>query len=259
MSGSGTGYRLVLSYDGSSYHGWQEQRGVSTVAGAVLDAIASCTGERPPIRAAGRTDAGVHAHGQVAAFTLSRDWAPARLQAACNARLPEDIAVVEAERAEVGFDPRRSAWRRTYRYLLAPSAVAAPIGRQYAWRVSQQLEIEPMREAAGLVVGRHDFGAFGRSPQPGGSTVRTVDMAAVEAGQGLVAVAVRGDAFLRHMLRSLVGALVAVGEGRMGLPEFATALAGGPLGSASWRLAPAHGLHQWRVDYQRPRMLGAKV
>ena len=259
MSEIGSGYRMVVAYDGTAYHGWQAQSGVRTVEGALILALAAATGERVRVRAAGRTDAGVHAHGQVVAFVLSRDWSPPQLLAACNSHLPEDIAVLEADRAELDFDPRRRAWRRTYRYLLAPTRVPSPIGRQYAWRVSPQLEIEPMREAARLVVGRHDFAAFGRSSEAGASTVRTVEMAAVESRVGLIAVEVRGDAFLRGMLRNLVGALVAVGEGRLALADFAAAVAGGHRGAGSWRLAPAHGLHQWRVDYERPLTRGAKV
>ncbi len=250
---------MVVAYDGTAYHGWQAQAGISTVEGALVLALAAATGERVRVRAAGRTDTGVHAHGQVVAFVLTRNWSPPQLLAATNAHLPADVTVLEADRAELDFDPRRRAWRRTYRYLLAPARVPSPVGRQYAWRVSPQLEMEPMREAARLLVGRHDFAAFGRSPQPGGSTVRTIDMAALESRAGLIAVEVRGDAFLRGMLRNLVGALVAIGEGRLGLADFAAAVAGGHRGASSWRLAPAHGLHQWRVDYERPLSRGANV
>ncbi len=250
---------MVVAYDGTAYHGWQAQAGISTVEGALVLALAAATGERVRVRAAGRTDTGVHAHGQVVAFVLSRNWSPPQLLAATNAHLPADVTVLEADRAELDFDPRRRAWRRTYRYLLAPTRVPSPVGRQYAWRVSPHLEMEPMREAARLLVGRHDFAAFGRSPQPGGSTVRTIDMAALESRAGLIAVEVRGDAFLRGMLRNLVGALVAIGEGRLGLADFAAAVAGGHRGASSWRLAPAHGLHQWRVDYERPLSRGANV
>lgn len=258
MSELGCGYRMVLAYDGTAYHGWQAQAGVSTVEGVLVNALAAVTGERVRVRAAGRTDAGVHAHGQVVALVLRRNWSPPQLLAACNAHLPQDVRVLAVDRAELDFDPRRRAWRRTYRYLLAPASVSRPIGRQYAWRVSPYLEVEPMRAAAQLVLGRHDFAGFGHSPEAGGSTVRTIDMAAIEPGSGMIAVEVRGDAFLRGMLRSLVGALVAVGEGRLRLGEFAKVVDGGPRGANSWRLAPAHGLHQWRVDYERPQLGGAK-
>lgn len=246
------GYRLLLAYDGSAYHGWQEQSGTATVGGSFAEALVAATGERPPIRAAGRTDRGVHAHGQVVGFELAREWPPAALMAACNRQLPEDIAVLAVAPAEAGFDPRRRAWRRTYRYLLSCSPVPLPVGRQYVWRVPRRLEIEPMREAARLAVGTHDFGGFGVSPQPGGSTIRTVDRAELACRDGLLTVEIRGDAFLRGMVRNLVGALVAVGEWRVGLPEFGAALARTAAGPVRWRMAPAHGLHQWQVEYRWP-------
>ena len=252
-------YRLVLAYDGSDYHGWQAQAKVATVGGAFADALAVVTGQRPQVRAAGRTDAGVHAHGQVVGFSLVGAWAPRALRDACNTQLPADIAVVGAEPASPDFDPRRSAWRRTYRYLLNLSPVRMPVGRQYSWRVGPGLALSPMRVASSLAIGTHDFGAFGRSPRPGGSTIRTVDLVEVSRRSGLVAIEVRGDAFLRGMLRNLVGALVAVGTGRIGAQQLAADLAGGRPEGHPWRSAPVHGLHQWRVDYDRPGMAGAAV
>jgi len=252
-------YRMVLAYDGSEYHGWQAQAAVATVEGAFSDALSAVTGERPRVRAAGRTDAGVHAHGQVVAFNLGSAWDPLALSDACNAHLPADIAVIGAGAAAAGFDPRRSAWRRTYRYLLNLSPVRIPVGRQYSWQVGPGLALEPMRAASSRAVGTYDFGAFGRSPLAGGSTVRTVDLVEVSSRAGMVAIEVRGDAFLRGMLRNLVGTLVAVGAGRIGPQEFAALLAGDWPDGQPWRTAPAHGLHQWRVDYDRPGMAGAVV
>jgi tRNA pseudouridine38-40 synthase len=250
-------YRMVLAYDGSEYHGWQAQAAVATVEGAFSDALSSVSGERPRVRAAGRTDAGVHAHGQVVAFSLSDGWDPRVLGDACNAHLPADIAVVGSGVAAAGFDPRRSAWRRTYRYLLNLSPVRIPVGRQYSWRVGPGLAIDPMRAACSLAVGTHDFGAFGSSPAAGGSTVRTVDLFEVSPRAGMVTIEVRGDAFLRGMLRNLVGSLVGIGTGRIRPPAFGALLAGGRLGGQPWQTAPVHGLHQWRVDYDRPGMAGA--
>lgn len=250
---------MVLAYDGSGYHGWQAQAAVATVEGAFADALFAVTGERPRVRAAGRTDAGVHAHGQVVAFSLGRGWDPRALRDACNAQLPADIAVIGSGVAATGFDPRRSAWRRTYRYLLNQSPIRIPVGRQYSWRVGPGLALEPMRAASSLAVGTHDFGTFGSSPAEGGSTVRTLDLVEVSTQVGLVAIEVRGDAFLRGMVRNLVGALVGVGTGRIDPQAFAGLLDRGRSQSQPWRTAPAHGLHQWRVDYDRPRMAGAAV
>ena len=253
-SPAGSSYRLVLAYDGTEYHGWQLQAGVPTVAGRFLDALEAATGTRPRLRAAGRTDAGVHAHGQVVSFALEHPIPAARLLHACNQHLPHDIAVVAAELAPEGFDARRDAWRRTYRYLLSPSATISPWLARYSWRVSPALELEPMREAAHALLGTHDFGALGRSPWPGGSTTRTLDMIAIERAEGLVRVDVRGDAFLRGMLRSLVGALVSFGLHHPRRLDATAMLEPGR--GRRWLTAPARGLHQWRVEYHRPAMVG---
>ncbi len=247
-------YRLVLAYDGTDYHGWQAQPGVATVSGRFSQALESACGVRPTVRAAGRTDAGVHAHGQVVSFQLDEAIDPERLRMACNQHLPADIVVVRADLARDGFDPRRDAWRRTYRYLLSPSRALSPVLARYAWRVSPALELAPMREAARSLLGTRDFGELGRSPWPGGPTTRTVDMIEVQQVDGLVRVDVRGDAFLRGMLRNLVGALVSFGVHRLrrsDLPEILE-----PGSSRRWLKAPARGLHQWRVEYHRPAMVG---
>lgn len=247
-------YRMVLAYDGTDYHGWQPQPGVATVSGRFSDALEAACGVRPRVSAAGRTDAGVHAHGQVVAFQLAQAWDPERLLRACNQHLPADIAVLRADFAQEGFDPRRDAWRRTYRYLLSPSSTMSPTLARYAWRVSPRLELAPMREAAGAFLGTHDFSELGQSSWPGGPTTRTVDMIEVQQADGLVRVDVRGDAFLRGMLRNLVGALVSFGVRRLGRADLHEILERGS--SRSWLKAPARGLHQWRVEYHRPAMVG---
>jgi tRNA pseudouridine38-40 synthase len=253
LAGAAT-YRMVLAYDGTDYHGWQAQPGVATVSGRLLEALEAACGARPTIRAAGRTDAGVHAHGQVVSFRLEEAVDPERLRLACNQHLPADIVVLRADFAAAGFDPRRDAWRRTYRYLLSPSRALAPTLARYVWRVSPALELQPMREAARALVGTHDFGELGKSPWPGGSTTRTVDMIEVEPVEGLVRVDVRGDAFLRGMLRNLVGALVSFGVHRLRPSDLPWILE--PGSSRSFLRAPARGLHQWRVEYHRPAMVG---
>jgi tRNA pseudouridine38-40 synthase len=244
------GYRLVIAYDGTRYHGWQAQPQVATVEGELSRALAELTQERPVISAAGRTDAGAHAHGQVVSFSLSSEWSAEALKGGCNARLPEDIGVLEAAMVGVDFHARWQAWRRTYRYLFRESAAPAPVGRQYEWRLSGPLELAPMEQAARLLVGSHDFGAFGRSPRVGGSTVRTVDRAELAWSAGRITLEVRADAFLRGMMRNFAGALVAVGRGRARVAHLAQALAGAELYHAPWPMAPAHGLHQWQVEYR---------
>lgn len=241
--------RLTLAYDGTHYHGWQRQPRADTVAGRLMGALEAVTGERRQLLAAGRTDAGAHAGGQVVAVALARDWAPDQLLVACNRELPQDIRVTKAEPAAVGFDPRREAWRRTYRYLLRTGPGPRPRGCQYSWAVPTRLELAPMRAAAASLLGRHDFGSFGRSPVPGGSTVRLLDRAGLAPTPTGLRMELRGDAFLRGMVRGLVGALVAVGSGRLGAGEFSSLVDCPRPGAAAHLSAPAHGLHLWNVEY----------
>jgi len=251
-----TSYRMVLAYDGSRYHGWQAQPQVATVQGEVSRVLQELTCEQPVIKAAGRTDAGAHAHGQVISFSLQSAWTPGALKGGCNARLPEDIGVLETTLVGPGFHPRWQAWRRTYRYLVRGAAIPDPVGRQYEWRVRQSLESSPMRAAARLLLGTHDFAGFGSSPFPSGSTTRTVDRAEITGQDGLLIIEVRADAFLKGMMRNFAGALVAVGAGRASAADLARALAEPAPLSAGWETAPAHGLHQWQVEY---RASGAEV
>ncbi|HYA00358.1 MAG TPA: tRNA pseudouridine(38-40) synthase TruA [Candidatus Binatia bacterium] len=248
-------YRLTLEYDGGAFHGWQRQPGLRTVEGELRQALRPLSGAEPELTAASRTDAGAHAHGQVVGVRLDRDWLPDTLQRALSALLPRDIAVSEVSRAPEGFHARHDALRRTYRYLVVPRRV--PVARRFAWEVSGQLDLDAMRAAVTLFRGRHDFGAFGRSPRPAGSTVRTVHQVSVRVVTGLgggqhfsaVVIEVTADAFLHGMMRALAGALVEVGRGRLTRDELAAALRG-PSGAADrLTIAPAHGLHQWSVAY----------
>ncbi len=255
-------YMLTLEYDGAGFSGWQRQPGRRTVEGRLLLAISEATGETPALTASGRTDAGAHAHGQVAGCTLRRAWDPERLRRAVNARLPEDVTVVDLTAAPPGFHARFDAIARTYRYVVAPRSRPA-VGRQYAWFVEGGVAVEAMRAAARLLVGTHDFAAFGRSPRPGGTTVRTVhdvdvrlmampEVAAVAAAapaepRAVVVIDVTADAFLYGMMRALAAALVAVGTGRSDATEISAMLSSGTRRARA--AAPAHGLHQWRVVY----------
>ena len=254
-------YALTLEYDGTRFSGWQRQPGVRTVEGALLDAIAAATGEQVRLTAAGRTDAGAHAHGQVAGCALHREWEPRRLRAALNAHLPEDAVVLEVRPAPTDFHARFDARSRTYRYLVAPRAERAAVARDHAWRVARQLDVEAMRRAAAQLVGTHDFAAFGRSPRAGGSTVRTIHALSVSAHvlpdpdgrpaadpRTVVTIDVTADAFLYGMMRAIAATLVAVGDGRLDAPSVASLL-DAPRTARRLPIAPAHGLHQWAVTY----------
>lgn len=252
-------FQMTLAYDGTDYHGWQVQPGVQTVAGSLAGAIESTCGARPHLAAAGRTDAGVHAHGQVAVATVPCPVDPTQLWRGCQRNLPPDIRILDAAPAPDGFDPRRDAWRRSYRYLLVAGSWLPPGLGRYAWGVDPRLELSPMREGAATLLGAHDFGAFGTSPEPGGTTRRLVDLLEVRRRSGLIEIEVRADAFLRGMLRSMVGALVGLGLRRLGQGELREAVALGAGARRRWAPAPARGLHQWRVEYHRPSMLGVRA
>ena len=253
-----TTHRLTLEYDGTDFHGWQSQPAVRTVAGTLLDAIELVTGERPAFTAAGRTDTGAHAHAQVVGIHLRRDWEPATLRAALNAVLPADVAIVDAERCAPGFNARRDAVLRTYRYVVASRDARTPVLRRHAWYVRGPLDLDAMRAAAAALEGRHDFRGFGTATHPGGSTTRTVAGITIETAgvepdapraPQLVVISVRANAFLRGMMRSFAGALVAVGQGRRPASWVADLVREGAARDGSLTVAPARGLHQWAVSY----------
>lgn len=255
--------RLVLEYDGGDFHGWQSQQSVRTVEGVLLEALCHVTGESPRLSAAGRTDAGAHSHGQVVGLPLARTWEPERLSNALNAVLPPDVAVRSVAPARDGFNARFDALSRTYKYVVVARRARSPLLRRHAWQVSGDLDLTAMREACALLVGRRDFAAFGRSPREGGSTVRTVERAevrraiAAEAGHTpAYVIEVSADAFLYGMMRTIAGALVAVGRGRMSVADVAAMLAD-PTDCATVTVAPARGLHQWSVTY--PAAPGAET
>ncbi|MGI8608688.1 MAG: tRNA pseudouridine(38-40) synthase TruA [Candidatus Dormibacteria bacterium] len=243
-----TRYKLVLEYDGTAYHGWQEQPGgQATVAASVRNGIARLTGERPRLNAAGRTDAGAHSLGQTVSFDLDREFAPERLLGGLNAVLPADIAVREVATAEAGFHARFSARRRTYRYLVENRPERGALLRDRAWHVRQPLDLGAMRTAATDLLGEHDLGAFGSDPA-GRNTVRTLFRARVRRMRdGLVAFELTANAFLYGMVRRMVGFLVEVGLGRRAAGDSRQMLLPGAVAGA--RVAPARGLYQLAVEY----------
>lgn len=261
-------YSLTLEYDGTDFAGWQIQPSARTAMGVFKDALNAVTSETPALTAAGRTDAGAHAHGQVVGCTLERGWDPATLRKALNATLPADIAVRQAAVRSSDFDARRDAVERTYRYVIVCRDGRAPVLRRNAWTVRGPLDIDAMRSAAAHLVGRHDFAAFGSAPRTGGSTVRQV--AAVSVDRNAVAsdaaepdidavvITVHADAFLRGMMRSFTGALVKIGQGRATPAWLGSLVDTATTRDPSVSVAPARGLHQWSVRYEpTPQELAA--
>ena len=245
-------YRATLAYDGSDFEGWQLQsaaRPARTVQVTVEQALAQLGGGQPVrVHAAGRTDAGVHALGQVISFDLPRELEPATLARALNGLLPRDVRVLAAEPAPPGFHARRSAIGKLYRYELDTDRVQLPQRRRFAGHLPGALDAAAVGAAAALFVGRHDFASLMSSGSPVRSTVRTITRSeAWLAGPGLV-YEVEADGFLRKMVRSLVGGLLAAGSGQSSIGDLARALAARD--RSAWPPpAEARGLTLVRVDY----------
>jgi tRNA pseudouridine38-40 synthase len=238
--------KLIVEYEGTRYHGWQAQASAPTIESALRAAIIELTGEKPTLTAAGRTDAGVHALGQVVNFKLEKPFAIDQLPGALNARLAGDISVRHAELVDDSFNARYSARARHYAYRIRQALPRGAYQRQYAWGVRDVLDLDAMRAAGQLLVGQHDFAAFGRSPQPGGHTVRRVQKIEISAAGDWVTILVAADAFLFGMVRRIAGALVDVGRRKRTLDWIDELLAGSARGL---RLAPAQGLVQVKVEY----------
>jgi tRNA pseudouridine38-40 synthase len=221
------------------------------VQGVLEEAVRQATGEASRVAFAGRTDAGVHARGQVASFlTASRHTADV-MQRALNAWLPDDVAVICATETPIEFDPRRDAVRRRYRYVIENRPARPALDRERAWHVPGDLDVEAMSAAAQAVLGRHDFAAFAsRLERPGASAIRTLFRFDVRRLDARVCCDLTANAFLPHQVRRMVGALVEAGKGRLGREDYARLLEGSP--ASAGPAAPAHGLYLMHVEYAPP-------
>lgn len=244
-------YRALLSYDGTVYAGFQRQAGdAPTIQGAVERALAVVTGQRATVRGAGRTDAGVHATGQVIAFDVNWAHSEAALGRAINAHLPHDIALWAVVQHE-GFHPRFDALSRVYVYTVALAPHRLPLMRDRAWWLRAGLDGSAMQQAAKMLIGRRNFAAFGRPPQ-GENTVRTVIASqwatAGRNGYTEWVYTIEADAFLQHMVRRIVGALVDVGQGNLTMEAFTALLERAALRQKG-SIAPPQGLVLEYVRY----------
>lgn len=240
--------RLVLEYDGTAYAGFQIQSGRPTVQEAVERAIHNLTGEDVRIIGAGRTDAGVHATGQVVNFHTSTHHGPSTIMRALNALLPEDIAVVDADEVPPDFHARFSARSREYRYTILNRRAPSPLRRHTALHVPQPLDVEAMQGACTYLIGTHDFASFGGAMRAEGTTVRTVYRAECWRSGDLVLIEMEANAYLSRMVRSIVGTLLKVGLGRW-RPDDVAAVLTAAYRQRSAPVAPAHGLCLTRVNY----------
>lgn len=240
---------LIVEYDGTAYSGYQYQDNAPSIQAELEKSITRLTRENTRVSGAGRTDAGVHALGQVVAFDTEAGYPPETFVKALNHHLPEDIAVKEAHRVKPGFDPRRMALSRRYVYSLYAGATRSPLSRRTAYRVGDGLNLGRMRRAARHLVGVHDFAGFaGPLERPDASTVREMFETRVRSKGDLVTMEFEGNAFLPHQVRRMAGALVDVGFGRLSPSEVMAMVARRP-GAAVARSLPPHGLCLSKVNY----------
>jgi len=251
--------RLLIEYDGTNYRGWQSQRGGGTVQDIITEAVSAICGEGARLAAASRTDAGVHALGQVASFTTLSALSADVIRRALNATLPRDIRVLGSEEADPSFHPRYSALSKSYYYVISMGNTHSAFMDRYCWTIPHMLDLDSMREAASVLCGEHDFSSFmgaGCSSKHQVRAISSVDVdllreipfmtAAIKGG--FIRIRIEANAFLRHMVRNIVGTLVEAGKGRI-----APSTMGGILQSRdrtkAGPTAPAKGLFLEKINY----------
>jgi tRNA pseudouridine38-40 synthase len=241
--------RLGLAYDGTSFRGWARNSGQRTVEGVMSDALGRVLGDEPKLSVAGRTDAGVHARGQVASFVADDDVDLEELQRSINGMLAPEVVAEDVRQAPEGFNARFSATAREYRYRIDTGPWPDPYEARFVWHRRGELTLFPMREAARTLLGEHDFASFCRRPQSGGTVRRLERLSIARVGDG-VEISARANAFLHQMVRTLVGTLVAVGDGRLA-PGAVHQILVARDRARTPPMAPAHGLTLERVIYGR--------
>jgi len=256
-------FKITIAYDGGRFVGWQRQPTGTSVQGLLEEALGELDEEEVPVAGAGRTDAGVHALGQVATFTLRRVLTANVLKRTLNSRLPDDVRIVSAEEVPPSFHARFVASTKMYRYRIWNADLLNPFERAYAWHVRGPLALDVMQRAARLLEGRHDFAAFQAATGTQRNTEREVLSSRLFAhddsrGAGLrpapaclITFEIAGSGFLRHMVRVIAGSLVDIGQGRRS-PEWLSDVVASRDRTKAGPTAPAHGLFLVRVDYRRP-------
>jgi tRNA pseudouridine38-40 synthase len=242
-------YKLTIEYDGTLFAGWQMQAERDTVQGVLTTALTVLCGHAVKVAGAGRTDAGVHALGQVAHVDLDKEWRVDRVRDALNAHLrPHAVAVLAAEKVADGFDARFSARKRHYLYRIANRRPDLTLDRLRAWRVPRRLDVEAMHAAAQRLVGKHDFTTFRSTECQAKSPLKTLDQLDVTRDGDAVNIVTSARSFLHNQVRSMVGSLVFVGNGKWSADDLAAALAARDRAACA-PVAPPEGLYLVRVDY----------
>ena len=251
--------KLTVAYDGTGFVGWQRQADGESIQGLLEQALARFDGAPVTVHGAGRTDAGVHALGQVASAEVTSRHDAASIHRGLNASLPPDVRVTAVEDAPAGFHARFSARSKMYRYVLDTSPVASPFDRGFSWHLPERLDVAAMQKAATALIGTHDFAVFQSTGGETSGTVRTITRSTLTTSQPQmqwgepcqarhIVYEVSGNGFLRHMVRAIAGTLVEVGRGWREPGSMAALLAAGDRAQAG-PTAPAHGLFLVRVDY----------
>lgn len=244
-------FKLIVEYDGSAYHGWQRQKQETTIQGEIERAARKLTGMPVTLIGSGRTDAGVHARGQVANFhSATRLEAPV-IQRGLNALLPDDIVIGDCRVVHARFHARYDAQSKTYCYTVLNRPVPVAIGRQYAWHIKRPLDIKAMRDALGHLVGSFDFKAFEGTGSPRNHTTRVVTQAELIARKDAhLQIYLTANGFLKHMVRNIVGTLVDVGAGKIAPADMASIRESRDR-SLAGITAPGHGLCLMNVHYEQ--------
>jgi tRNA pseudouridine38-40 synthase len=245
-------YKITIQYDGTNYHGWQIQPNGITIQAELARALSLLDHRPVTVHGAGRTDAGVHAEGQVASFFLEREFEPAKLRDAINGNLQRDIRIVDVEFVNDDFHARFSAREKSYCYKIWTGEVMSPFERHYALYHRHTLNVEAMRKAASALIGTHDFSAFTVADSQVESHVRTLKRLEIQVeteptGERIL-LSVAADGFLRYMVRTIAGSLIEVGRGFRPIEDLVEALASGDRAKAGQTAKP-HGLTLMRVDY----------
>jgi len=241
--------KLLIEYEGTRYAGWQIQQNLPTIQGIIQEKIKIITGEDIKLTASSRTDAGVHALGQVANFCTESRIPPHSIQMGINALLPDDIVIKKAEEAPLDFDSRQNAKAKTYRYLILNRSYPSAIYRNFSWHVFQKLDIDAMTKAAGYLIGKKDFTSFRAAECDAPHSMREILSFSIEKkDDGFLELEVKGTAFLRHMVRIMVGTLVAIGKGKIAVNDFESIIEAKDRRLAGMT-APPEGLFLKEVEY----------
>jgi tRNA pseudouridine38-40 synthase len=241
--------KLTIEYDGTNYQGWQVQPKGLTIQGMIEEKLALLTGETIPLMGSGRTDAGVHAFGQIAHFKTKSQMDVHSIQRALNSLLPPDIVIQKVEQVEAEFHARKHSKSKAYEYRILNRKIRSAFHRGYAWHIPQKLDLKGMKKASQKLMGEHDFSSFRSVGSPTRTAVRKVSRAEWRRGRdGIIRFEIEANGFLKQMVRAIVGTLVEAGKGKISSEEFQRILDSKDRKRAG-PTAPAHGLFLKEVKY----------